>query len=176
MHVSMRTPAPETLLDEATPSKACRRQRLRVGRAEEKLAARALSLRGRPLSKAKAAANRAKSRIRRRVEHVFGAQEKKLHTGGRLVRTIGMIAALLDTWPGLPRYNIRRLGDARTNGRHMTARSMTSATQTSRRADVACSGRTGKAGGSLLEPLHAALEIGVNMKMPVRPDASKTDI
>ena len=31
--------------------------------------------RGHPLSKAKAAANRAKSRIRARIEHVFGAQE-----------------------------------------------------------------------------------------------------
>ena len=45
--------------------------------------------RGHPLSKAKAAANRAKSRIRARIEHVFGAQETA--PGGRIVRTIGIV-------------------------------------------------------------------------------------
>ena len=49
--------------------------------------------RGHPLSKAKAAANRAKSRIRARIEHVFGAQETA--PGGRLVRTIGIVRARL---------------------------------------------------------------------------------
>ena len=44
----------------------------------------ARAARGHPLSKAKAAANRAKSRIRARIEHVFGAQETA--PGGRLVR------------------------------------------------------------------------------------------
>ena len=60
-----------------------------------------------PLSKAKAAANRAKSRIRARIEHVFGAQETA--PGGRLVRTIGIVRARLKI--GLQNfvYNIRRL-------------------------------------------------------------------
>ena len=49
--------------------------------------------RGHPLSKAKAAANRAKSRIRARIEHVFDAQETA--PGGRLVRTIGIVRAHL---------------------------------------------------------------------------------
>jgi hypothetical protein len=60
--------------------------------------------RGRPLSKAKAAANRAKSRIRARIEHVFGAQETA--PGGRLVRTIGIVRARLKINFV---YNIRRL-------------------------------------------------------------------
>ena len=42
--------------------------------------------RGHPLSKATATANRAKSRIRARVEHVFGTQETT--PGGRIVRGI----------------------------------------------------------------------------------------
>ena len=70
----------------------------RSAEAEEKLAARGFrsricvrGTRGRPLSKAKAAANRAKSRIRARIEHVFGAQETA--PGGRIVRTIGIVRA-----------------------------------------------------------------------------------
>ena len=60
-----------------------------------------------PLSQAKAAANRKKSRIRARIEHVFGAQETA--SGGRLVRTIGIIRARAKI--GLQNfvYNVRRL-------------------------------------------------------------------
>ncbi|MGA7452180.1 MAG: IS5 family transposase [Rhodoplanes sp.] len=63
--------------------------------------------RGHPLSKARAAANRAKSRIRARIEHVFGAQETA--PGGRLVRTMGIVRAHAKI--GLQNfvYNIRRL-------------------------------------------------------------------
>jgi len=63
--------------------------------------------RGHPLSKAKAAANRTKSRIRARIEHVFGAQETA--PGGRLVRTIGIVRVRAKI--GLQNfvYNIRRL-------------------------------------------------------------------
>lgn len=63
--------------------------------------------RGHPLSKAKAEANRKKSRIRARVEHVFAAQQTS--PGGRIVRTIGIIRA--QTKIGLQNlvYNIRRL-------------------------------------------------------------------
>src|SRR6476469_6165281 len=61
----------------------------------------------RPLSKAQAAANRAKSRIRARIEHVFGAQE--IAPGGRLLRTIGIVRARIKI--GLQNfvYNVRRL-------------------------------------------------------------------
>jgi len=69
-------------------------RRVRPG-PEEKLAAQGFrsricvrGTRGHPLSKAKAAANRAKSRIRARIERVFGAQGNGL--GGRLVRTIAL--------------------------------------------------------------------------------------
>jgi len=63
--------------------------------------------RGQPLSKAKAAANRTKSRIRARIEHVFGTQETA--PGGRLVRTIGIVRARIKI--GLQNfvYNVRRL-------------------------------------------------------------------
>ena len=63
--------------------------------------------RGRPLSKAKAAANRVKSRIRARIEHVFGAQETA--PGGRIVRTIGIVRARLKIGLQNLAYNMRRL-------------------------------------------------------------------
>jgi IS5 family transposase len=47
--------------------------------------------RNHPLSDAQVAANRRKSRVRVRVEHIFGAQENA--PGGRLVRTIGILRA-----------------------------------------------------------------------------------
>jgi IS5 family transposase len=67
----------------------------------------ARAARGRPLSKAKAAANRVKSRIRARIEHVFGAQESA--PGGRLVRTIGFVRARLKIGLQNLAYNMRRL-------------------------------------------------------------------
>jgi transposase, IS5 family len=63
--------------------------------------------RGRPLSKAAQAANRTKSRIRSRIEHVFGAQQAA--PGGRLVRTIGIIRARAKIGLANLVYNIRRL-------------------------------------------------------------------
>ena len=55
----------------------------------------------------KAAANRVKSRIRARIEHVFGAQETA--PCGRLVRTIGIVRARLKIGMQNFVYNIRRL-------------------------------------------------------------------
>ena len=63
--------------------------------------------RGHPLSKAKATANRAKSRIRARIEHVFGAQETA--PGDRLVRTIGIVRARIKIGLQNLAYNVRRL-------------------------------------------------------------------
>ena len=63
--------------------------------------------RGHPLSKAKAEANRKKSQVRARVEHVFGAQETS--PGGRIVRTIGIIRARAKIGLQNIVYNIRRL-------------------------------------------------------------------
>ena len=70
--------------------------------------------RGHPLSKAQAAANRAKSRIRARIEHVFGAQE--IAPGGRLLRTIGIVRARIKI--GLQNfvYNVRRLATLEPGG------------------------------------------------------------
>jgi IS5 family transposase len=63
--------------------------------------------RNHPLSKAQETANRAKSRIRVRVEHVFATQENT--PGGRLVRTIGMVRAKAKIGLANLVYNIRRL-------------------------------------------------------------------
>jgi IS5 family transposase len=105
----------ETLLDKANTNKdVFADSAYRSAEAEEKLAARGFcsricvrGTRGRPLSKAKAAANRAKSRIRARIEHVFGAQETA--PGGRLVRTIGIVRARAKIGLQNFAYNIRRL-------------------------------------------------------------------
>ena len=63
--------------------------------------------RGHPLSEAQENANRQKSKVRARVEHVFAAQQNS--PGGRIVRTIGIVRA--KTKIGLQNlaYNIRRL-------------------------------------------------------------------
>ena len=81
---------------------------------EETLAARGFrsricvrGTRGHPLSKAAQAANRTKSRIRSRIEHVFGAQQ--IAPGGRLIRTIGMVRARAKIGLQNLAYNIRRL-------------------------------------------------------------------
>ena len=63
--------------------------------------------RNRPLSQAQEAANRKKSKIRARIEHVFGAQETA--PGGRIVRTIGMVRARAKIGLANLAYNIRRL-------------------------------------------------------------------
>jgi IS5 family transposase len=63
--------------------------------------------RNRPLSQVQEAANRKKSKIRARIEHVFGAQETA--PGGRIVRTIGMVRARAKIGLANLAYNIRRL-------------------------------------------------------------------
>ena len=91
-----------------------RRQRLSVGRDRGETQGAAVASRihatrrrGHPLSKAQAAANHAKSRIRARIEHVFGAQETA--PGGRIVRTIGIVRARAKIGLQNLVYNIRRL-------------------------------------------------------------------
>ncbi|MGD9883448.1 MAG: IS5/IS1182 family transposase, partial [Reyranella sp.] len=63
--------------------------------------------RNRPLTEAEVAANTAKSKVRARIEHVFGAQENA--PGGRLVRTIGIVRAKIKIGLQNLTYNIRRL-------------------------------------------------------------------
>src|SRR3974390_1754094 len=60
-----------------------------------------------PLSKAQQKANRQKSRVRARIEHVFGAQQTS--PGGRIVRTIGIARAKAKIGLQNLAYNIRRL-------------------------------------------------------------------
>ena len=63
--------------------------------------------RNRPLSDAETEANSRKSKVRVRIEHVFGAQENA--PGGRLVRTIGIVRAKIKIGLQNLAYNIRRL-------------------------------------------------------------------
>ena len=60
-----------------------------------------------PASSAQERANHAKSRIRARIEHVFGAQQSA--PGGRIVRTIGIVRARAKIGLQNLAYNIRRL-------------------------------------------------------------------
>ena len=63
--------------------------------------------RNRPLTEAETEANSRKSKVRARIEHVFGAQENA--PGGRLVRTIGIVRAKIKIGLQNLAYNIRRL-------------------------------------------------------------------
>jgi IS5 family transposase len=81
---------------------------------EEKLAERGLKsrihrrgVRGRPLGPRQQAANKTRSKVRARVEHVFGHQETGM--GGKLVRTIGLVRARMKIGMQNLVYNMRRL-------------------------------------------------------------------
>ncbi len=81
---------------------------------EAKLRARGLrsrihqrASRNHALSKAQENANHQKSKVRVRIEHVFGAQQTSL--GGRIVRTIGIVRAKAKIGLQNLTYNIRRL-------------------------------------------------------------------
>ncbi|MBI3704317.1 MAG: IS5 family transposase [Rhizobiales bacterium] len=63
--------------------------------------------RNHPLSQRQEEANRKKSQVRVRIEHVFGAQETS--AGGRLVRTIGIVRARAKIGLQNLVYNVRRL-------------------------------------------------------------------
>ena len=63
--------------------------------------------RNHPLLRRREEANRKKSKIRVRIEHVFGAQETS--AGSRLVRTIGIVRARAKIGLQNLVYNVRRL-------------------------------------------------------------------
>lgn len=81
---------------------------------EEKLAATNMpsricekGTRGHPLTEAQKEANRIKSKVRARVEHIFGAQAQM---GGHIVRTIGLERAKFKIGMMNLVYNMKRLG------------------------------------------------------------------
>jgi IS5 family transposase len=81
---------------------------------EAKLKARGLrsrihqrASRNHALSKAQETANHQKSKVRARIEHVFGAQQTS--PGGRIIRTIGIVRAKAKIGLQNLVYNIRRL-------------------------------------------------------------------
>jgi transposase, IS5 family len=63
--------------------------------------------RNHPLSDAQVEANRKKSKVRARIEHIFGAQENA--PGGRIIRTIGAVRARAKIGLQNLVYNMRRL-------------------------------------------------------------------
>ena len=63
--------------------------------------------RNKPLSERKQAVNQKRSRIRARVEHVFGYQENSM--GGKLIRTIGLARASAKIGLMNLGYNMKRL-------------------------------------------------------------------
>ena len=63
--------------------------------------------RGKPLSARQEAANKTRSSVRARVEHVFGSQHTSM--GGKLVRTIGIMRATAKIGMQNLAYNMRRL-------------------------------------------------------------------
>jgi len=63
--------------------------------------------RNRPLSEREQSANTRRSRVRARVEHVFGHQENSM--GGKIVRTIGIARARVKIGLMNLVYNMRRL-------------------------------------------------------------------
>ena len=64
------------------------------------------AMRNHPLSKAQEAVNKTRSKVRARVEHVFGHQEMSM--GGKIVRTIGIARATFKIGMMNLGYNIRR--------------------------------------------------------------------
>jgi len=89
--------------------------------AEEKLAARGFISRihrrggrGKPLTSRQEAANKTRSAVRARVEHVFGNQHTSV--GGKLVRTIGIARASMKIGMQNLTYNMRRMVVLERNG------------------------------------------------------------
>lgn len=86
----------------------------RSGEIETKLAERGLksrvhrcAARGRPLTMRQEQANKTRSKVRARVEHVFGHQTTAM--GGKIVRTIGLVRATMKIGMGNLVYNMSRL-------------------------------------------------------------------
>ncbi|MCP1249854.1 transposase, partial [Gluconobacter oxydans] len=63
--------------------------------------------RGKPLTTRQEAANKTRSSVRARVEHVFGNQHTSM--GGKLVRIIGIVRATVKIGMQNLAYNMRRL-------------------------------------------------------------------
>jgi IS5 family transposase len=105
----------DDLLDPAnTASTVWADSAYRSKEAEEKLAARGFKSRihrrgnrGKPLTARQEAANKTRSSVRARVEHVFGSQHTSM--GGKLVRTIGIARAKMKVGMQNLAYNMRRL-------------------------------------------------------------------
>ena len=114
--------------------------------------------RNRPLSSAQTKANRSKSKIRVRVEHVFGAQE--ISPGGRLVRTIGIGKTLasfdFDAVPMVSKAQVMAL----TSGDSWIEKG----------ADLLLFGPP----GARKSHLAAAIGLAINMIMPSLPAAASS--
>ena len=99
---------------QATRQPGVGRQRLPLGRDRGRAGSKGLksrihrrAARNHPLSQKQQAANTVRSRVRARVEHVFGHQENSM--GRKIVRTIGMARARFKIGMMNLGYNMRRL-------------------------------------------------------------------
>ena len=63
--------------------------------------------RGKPLTAQQEATNKTRSKVRARVEHIFGNQHNSM--GGKFIRTIGIIRATAKIGLANLAYNMRRL-------------------------------------------------------------------
>ncbi len=63
--------------------------------------------RNKPLTPRQEAANKTRSKVRARVEHIFGTQHTSM--GGKFVRTIGIVRATVKIGLQNLAYNMRRL-------------------------------------------------------------------
>jgi transposase, IS5 family len=88
------------------PSRPEARRRLGCQTANE-LGAPGRAARNHPLSERQKSANTTRSKVRARVEHVFGQQQNSM--GGKIVRTIGIVRARFKIGMMNLGYNIRRL-------------------------------------------------------------------
>jgi transposase, IS5 family len=88
---------------------AYRSVQIEVGLKEKGLQSRIhrRAARNRPLSERQKSANTTRSKVRARVEHVFGHQQSSM--GGKIVRTIGIVRARFKIGMMNLGYNIRRL-------------------------------------------------------------------
>jgi transposase, IS5 family len=89
--------------------RACRSVQIEAGLKAKGLQSRIhrRAARNRPLSERQKSANTTRSRVRARVEHVFGHQQNSM--GGKIVRTIGIARARFKIGMMNLGYNIRRL-------------------------------------------------------------------
>src|SRR5260221_608012 len=113
LDLELEDPVPDAttiwLFREALAESAYRSVQIEAGLKEKGLQSRIhrRAARNRPLSERQKSANTTRSKVRARIEHVFGHQQSSM--GGKIVRTIGIVRARFKIGMMNLGYNIRRL-------------------------------------------------------------------